>query len=182
MRRILIKVLTFYWMAAFVSMAYACIVDQGRGIDRAFHLLGAAAQLAPIGEVGGLMLAGVFGVAFTLGALLFLWSFVASLMEPGVRHEADDVMRLALAFGACVFAVLLVTAALLSISGIFTAVTLHVVAMLTSYLAVQAECASAAAKEADTDNPAQIMAANAARRYSLIKLAASNVHPLRGDR
>jgi hypothetical protein len=182
MRRILIKVVTFYWMAAFVAMAYACIVDQGSGIGKAFHLLGAGAQLAPIGEMGGLMLAGMFGVAFTLGALLFLWAFVACWTEPGIGHEADDVMRLALAFGACVFAAILVIAAVLSISGLFTAVALHVVAMLTSYLAVQAECASAAAKEAEADSPAQIMAANAARRYSMIRLAASNVHPLRGDR
>lgn len=184
MRRILTKVLIFYWTTAFSAMAYACIADQGRGIGRAFHLLGASPNLTSVGETGSVVLAGVLAVAFTLGAVLFLWSLITGWTDSIASRGADDVLRLAFAFGCVVFAALLVIAGFFSISGIFAAVTLHLIAMLTSYLAIHAERTSVVAtpKDVEVGRQAQFMAANAARQYSRVKLAVSNVHPIRGDR
>lgn len=181
MRRILTTVLTFYWTVAFAAMAGACVVDEKRGIAAAFHLLGSTHASNP-GGMSGLVLAALFAVAFSLASLLFLWSLITDVAESYVGRDADDVLRVALAFGGCVFAALLMTAAALAVSGIFAAVALHLTAMLTSYLAVRTEQVSRAIRDAEGGRlTSRLMAASAARQYSPMQLA-GNVHPIRGDR
>lgn len=169
MRRILTTTITLYWTAAFAALAAVCTLQFDHGIVEAFRLLGLTHITSTAAEAGGIWLTGMFGVAFGLIAMVFLWALVANLLDDGLLGDGEEVLRLAFASGGFALAVLLVSAALLSVSGVFSTMAMQFGALLISYVAAHIERHPAPVRRGDTASVARAMASNAARNYGMTR-------------
>ena len=139
MRRVLTNAILLYWTTFFVALGATCTLHLEHGIVAAYRLLGLTHITSAVADAGAGWLTGAFGVAFGLIGLAFLWALVASLLDESRAGEAEETMRLAFASGAIALAVLLLSAAAMSVSGVFPAIAIQLGAMAASYLAAFAE-------------------------------------------
>lgn len=151
-------------------MSAVCVFDLENGMLRVFRLL----ALTDVGMIdaksSGLLATGLFGSAFALVSLLFLWAFVVGLFDDAGQREADEVARVAFGFGGGILAAASVLAAVLSVPGVFSAIAIQLAAMLASYLAIRSE-GGTTARPASAERPVssvQVVAANAARNYTRV--------------
>lgn len=172
MRQILTSVLKLYWTVAFAIMAVVCVFDLEQGIAKVFRLLALTDVGAASTSGSGLVVTGLFGSAFALVALLFLWAFVAGLSDNGTAGEPDEITRMAFGFGGGVLAAASILAAAMSVSGVFSAIGIQLAAMLASYLAMRIEyggdtVSSTVVNVERSPSRTRSMATNAARNYSV---------------
>jgi hypothetical protein len=180
MRRILTTVITMYWMASFAVLAMVCTLELDHGMIEAFRLLGLTHITSAAAEAGGVWLTGTFGIAFGLVSLVFLWALVANFVDESRLGEAEEILRLAFASAGFTLAVLLFSAGMLSVSGVFPTMTVQLGALLVSYIAAHIERVSLSGRGAGEGSAsnARIMATHAARNYALRGIG--NGHELPG--
>jgi len=170
MRQILSSALKLYWAVAFAAMSAVCVFDLENGMLKVFRLLALTDVGMTDANGSGLLATGLFGSAFALVSLLFLWAFVVGLLDTAGTREADEVARMAFGFGGGMLAAASVLAAVLFIPGVFSAIAIQLAAMLASYLAIRTE-GRTTARAVSVDRPissVQAMATNAARNYARV--------------
>lgn len=174
MPRLIALFVAAYWMAFFCLLALAALGEvEGDGL----LVLGprdAGSEAA--GLAAGSPFSMVLAVALLVVAALFLWTLVTTILQRGdPRGEGDDVFGIAFAAAAAMMAVLLLAGTLEGVDGIFASASLQLLALLVSYVAIEAERRRMAHRDHDemtqTEATARVMALGAAQDSLLSRLS-----------
>lgn len=176
MRQILTTAIILYWTAFFGVLAGVCVLRPEAGIVEAYRLLGLTHITSTVADAGGPWLAAAFGTAFGLISLTFLWGMVANALEENSVGETDEILRMAFGGAAFALVVLLISAGILSVSGVLTTITVLLGGLAGSYVATHMERSSVANRRGAEATPGpRSIAALAARDYALHRFGQGDI-------
>jgi hypothetical protein len=166
MRQFLTLVIAVHWTAAFALLAGLAALDAETGSRAVLTYLGGAAGL-PADSIGSTGLS----LAFALVATLFLWVFVAAVVDRnGADRTTEEVGRMAVISASLVVALLALTALAGTTGGFFPGLAAVFAALLCSQLVIVAEYRKALDEE-QINAAIRLMAVGAANRAMLSRLS-----------
>ncbi|APH72507.1 hypothetical protein [Aquibium oceanicum] len=159
MRRIIGIFVPAYWMAFFGLLALAAMAEATGEVFAIFQALsfpgGFLGNEIPAGPVLSTALA--FG--FSLTSVLFLWMIVTAIAQiRGSQRESDEIARTAFGVATAMMTVLLAIGAIFLVRGLFASASLQLLALLVSYMALQAEQRRTADAPREVGDAAEITA------------------------
>ncbi|MVA97687.1 hypothetical protein GN330_10560 [Nitratireductor sp. CAU 1489] len=149
MKRILALFILAYWSAFFGVLAFIALTDGGvvAPIHRALDI-GQWTERAT--SIDSPLYASGLAFGLILSAVLFIWTFLSALFEKvDGNRDTDELARLSFGVGTGMMMVLMATGVAIGGQGPFVAASIHIVALMVSYMAMRAE----ARRAVETDVP-----------------------------
>lgn len=146
MKRILAFFVLAFWSAFFGVLAFIALTDNGGAAALVYRALDLGPWTARPTPIDSPFYVGALAFGVILAAVLFVWTLLSMLFEKAdADGDADDLARLAFGVGTGMILVLMAAGAAIGGQGPFVAASIHVVALMVSYLAMRAEARHAAA-------------------------------------
>ena len=167
MRRIIGIFVPAYWMAFFGLLALAAMAEATGEVFAIFQALSFPGGFLDSRIPAGPLLSTVLAFGFSLASVQFLWMIVTAVAQMrGTRPESDEIARTA---------VLLAVGAIFIVRGLFASASLQLLALLVSYMAVQAEQRRTSDSNRHPGEPseitARVMAVGAAHHSMLTRIS-----------
>ena len=176
MRRIIGIFVPAYWMAFFGLLALAAMAEATGEVFAIFQALSFPGGFLDSRIPAGPLLSTVLAFGFSLASVLFLWMIVTAVAQMrGTRPESDEIARTAFGVAAAMMTVLLAVGAIFIVRGLFASASLQLLALLVSYMAVQAEQRRTSDSTRHPGEPseitARVMAIGAAHHSMLTRIS-----------
>ncbi|MEO9614234.1 MAG: hypothetical protein ABJG86_07150 [Nitratireductor sp.] len=182
MKKILSLFVLAFWSAFFGMLAFIALTDDGGAAALVYRALDLGPWTARPTPIDSPLYASALAFGAILAAVLFVWTLLSALFEKAdANSDTDDLARLAFGAGTGLMTVLMAAGTAIGGQGAFVAASIHVVALLVSFLAMRAEArhavaASPARPQIHPDGLSQqpavrLMALGAAHNSMLSKLS-----------